>query len=698
MGYCGILLTKTYLCINNPVNRNMRKLTLSIISFLALIIPFGGKAQINTDQVIQIGRNALYFEDYVLSIQYFNQVIAAKPYLAQPYFYRALAKFNLDDLQGAEQDATTAIEHNPFIVDAYEIRGVARQNLGKAQEAIADYDQALSMLPENRGLLYNKALAQESIRDYDGAAASYATLIAAYPSWDAAYIGRAKLSLAMADTIAAIEDINRAIEMNPNAVNALIMRADISINRSQDYRQALDDMDRAIKLQPRQSGLFVNRAFLRYKLDDYFGAMSDYDYALQLEPLNNVALFNRSLLRMEVRDYNNALSDLNQVLALNPDDYRALYNRTIAHRELHDYRSALTDINRLISVFPDLAAAYFLRFDIKQRLNDRSAQHDYEKSLALAKQRIKRDGANPTASELFGSGSDKHGDESEPQEVVAARFSQLITISDNTEMEQEYNNKNIRGRVQDRNISIEPEPIFVATYYSSPTELKPTGEYLKEIDDVNSTHALNYVLQVTNHEATLTDTEEINKHFQSIEYYNSYLSTHAPRAIDYFGRGMNQMTLHNYNAAVADFKQALNIAPDFTLAQFMTAVGKYRQLVTDAAVAVPGSETIGKDASLLRARFQDVISEFEATLKLSPEMSVAYYNMGVVFIAMQDFTSALSAFNKAIECNKDFGEAYYNRGYVYFTLGNRAAGSADLSRAGQLGVAPSYNLLKRMSN
>lgn len=47
-----------------------------------------------------IGRNALYFEDYVLSIQYFNQVINAKPYLSDPYFYRGLAKINLDDFQG----------------------------------------------------------------------------------------------------------------------------------------------------------------------------------------------------------------------------------------------------------------------------------------------------------------------------------------------------------------------------------------------------------------------------------------------------------------------------------------------------------------------------------------------------------------------------------------------------------------------
>ena len=67
------------------------------LAILFLCCFSSAKAQINTDQVLQIGRNALYFEDYILSIQYFNQVIAAKPYLAQPYFFRALAKSNLDD-------------------------------------------------------------------------------------------------------------------------------------------------------------------------------------------------------------------------------------------------------------------------------------------------------------------------------------------------------------------------------------------------------------------------------------------------------------------------------------------------------------------------------------------------------------------------------------------------------------------------
>ena len=73
-----------------------------------------------------IARNALYFEDYVLSIQYFNQVINAKPYLYEPYFFRALAKVNLEDYQGAEADCDEAIKRNPFVVGAYQVRGLAR--------------------------------------------------------------------------------------------------------------------------------------------------------------------------------------------------------------------------------------------------------------------------------------------------------------------------------------------------------------------------------------------------------------------------------------------------------------------------------------------------------------------------------------------------------------------------------------------
>ena len=114
--------------------------------FLLVMCPLMGWAQINTDRVMTVGRNALYFEDYVLSIQYFNQVINAKPYLADPYFFRGLAKINLDDFQGAENDCSEAIERNPFVVSAYQVRGLARIQQDNLAGAIEDYRKALDKI------------------------------------------------------------------------------------------------------------------------------------------------------------------------------------------------------------------------------------------------------------------------------------------------------------------------------------------------------------------------------------------------------------------------------------------------------------------------------------------------------------------------------------------------------------------------
>ena len=107
-------------------------------------------------------------------------------------------------------------------------------------------------------------------------------LIKHHPRFDSGYLGRAKLYLSIKDTAKAISDIDKALEINKNAVNGYVMRADIAINSHGDYQKALEDMNEAIKLQPRYAGYFINRAFLRHQTDDYYGAMSDYDYACLL--------------------------------------------------------------------------------------------------------------------------------------------------------------------------------------------------------------------------------------------------------------------------------------------------------------------------------------------------------------------------------------------------------------------------------
>src|SRR5574344_2490229 len=123
-----------------------RKLLISLLAFS----PLAASAQFNTDRVMIIGQSALYYEDYVLSIQYFNQVISVKPYLYEPWYYRGVAKYYLDDFRGAEDDCTEAIKRNPFVTDIYTLRGLCRIQQNNFTGAIDDYVVALKYNPEDK--------------------------------------------------------------------------------------------------------------------------------------------------------------------------------------------------------------------------------------------------------------------------------------------------------------------------------------------------------------------------------------------------------------------------------------------------------------------------------------------------------------------------------------------------------------------
>lgn len=311
------------------------------------------------------------------------------------------------------------------------------------------------------------------------------------------------------------------------------------------------------------------------------------------------------------------------------------------------------------------------------------AERDYNRALAMAKN-LKTPSDSPIAGNATPQGATSRGDDASEAkkneetltpEAVAKRFTALRTVESSIEMEGDYNNKNIRGRVQDRSRRIELEPMFALSYYTSPTELKPSAYYIKEIDDVNATRMLRFVVQLSNDDITLDDEANINRHFQSIDYYNSYIATHPPRAIDYFGRAMDFIVLRDYSSAVADLTRALELTPDFALGYFQRSNARYKSIQSGNVA----------DGAARQAEMRAVIADLDKAIELSPRMAFAYYNRGNIMAEAGDYTSALLAYNKAIELKPDLGEAYYNRGYVYFQLGDRDRGRRISLRPVSLG-------------
>ncbi|HQG68606.1 MAG TPA: tetratricopeptide repeat protein, partial [Paludibacteraceae bacterium] len=188
-----------------------------LLFFTGLLFSFAAQAQWNTDRIMDIGKNAFYFEDYVLSIQYFNQVIKIKPYLSEPYIYRAMAKIQLGDYQGADEDCTQAIEKNPFVPQAYYARGFARLKMNFCNEAIDDFSKALEFSPGNIYLLGYRLMARDQCSDYAGALNDVNEYLKLSPKSTELYYEKGRILLALKDTVEAEQCFDKYIQLNENS-------------------------------------------------------------------------------------------------------------------------------------------------------------------------------------------------------------------------------------------------------------------------------------------------------------------------------------------------------------------------------------------------------------------------------------------------------------------------------------------------
>lgn len=649
-----------------------------IFSKIILLLLLGSsvcstQAQVNAEQVMTIGRNVLSMEDYLLAIQYFNQAIKGKPYLADPYYYRGIAKLSLDDYEGAINDETLALERNKFKSEAYKVRGFALQNIGKDSLALIDYDKGLEYNPTDRYFLFYKAVAETSLKRFDKADSTFSVLLKGNPRFEDAWCARARLNLLKGDTVASLSDIDKTLSLSKSVTNAYLLRAQINADRK-NWTDALSDINDAIRLNPDQTDLYVNRAFLRYNNEDFFGAMADYNYALEIDPLNSAALFNRGLLRFEVKELDNAVGDFSKVLQLEPDNFFSRYNRGLVRLELGDYREAISDFNIIAGKYPSFYPVYYAIAECSRNLGDMQAVgRNVRKAESLVKNYVADPDRHPLDRPKIAAGKyrDANADNVSEDEVME-RFNQLVTTSSPSQTQLSFNDK-IKGRVQDRSLAISPEPLFVLTFNSPELSLQNRSNYYRELDDINLRRYLSNKIYLISADPSPRDENTIAETFALEHQLNDIISGSNPRPVDFLARGIVRSMLKNYDGAESDLSTAIDMTDSFISAFISRSF--IRMMKGDRSAA---------------------IADIDAVLEINPDLAYAWFNKGWILYNGNDFTAAIQAYSNAIESDPSLGPAYYNRGLAYLSAGNRPAAFSDLSKAGELGVLPSYSVLKRM--
>lgn len=660
----------------------IKKLLYIVCAFLPLSL----SAQINTDRVMTIGRNALYFEDYVLSIQYFNQVISAKPYLAEPYFYRGLAKMNLDDFQGAEADCSEAIERNPFVVNAYRIRGISRIRQKNYKGAIQDYERALKLEPENISLWHNLALCRMRESDYAQARADLDTLIRISPRYTDAYLMRTEVSLKQKDTLLAMTDADKAIEMDRYNPDTWASRGMLFLQRSK-YQDAESDLTEAIRLSVRNAGLYINRALARYHQNNLRGAMKDYDIALDIDRDNFIGHYNRGLLRAQVGDDNRAIEDFDFVLSVEPDNMMATFNRGLLRDKTGDYQGAVNDFSAVLDEYPNFLAGYQYRAQVLRKMGElHRAEADEFKVLKA--QLDAQNGVKKTQT----ASADKTRKKSDKN----MNNYRKIIVADNEEEESKYKT-DYRGRVQDKNITILPQPMYVLSYYERQEEVKRQVNFSKYIDDLNNRHVLPQRLLITNTEASLTE-QQVKQHFAAIDEESAAIMNDPDNALHYYRRALDFYLVQDFDSALKDLDDAIERDSTFFPAYFTRAVVHYKQIEYRKRDVGYEIEDLNDKRPQVRGIDYAVIrDDLDKVISLAPDFVYAYYNRANILVSMKDYRGALVDYNKAIELDSRFSDAYYNRGLTNIFLGNNRQGIQDLSKAGELGIFAAYNVIKRFT-
>ncbi len=146
-----------------------------------------------------------------------------------------------------------------------------------------------------------------------------------------AQAGLAWLSAGAGAGASARAALSAAIGITPNDPELFIDRGQAFIEMGDDWA-AVDDFDRALELDPRRLDALLLRAGAYYRLDALDLAMEDANRAVALAPLNTDARIERSAIREKKADRAGAREDLLTVLRLAPDSPAAIIARSALER------------------------------------------------------------------------------------------------------------------------------------------------------------------------------------------------------------------------------------------------------------------------------------------------------------------------------------------------------------------------------
>jgi len=181
----------------------------------------------------------------------------------------------------------------------------------------------------------------------------------------------------------AISDCSKAIEIDPNYVNAYSYRA-LAYSNLKKYDQAIADYTKGIELVPTIMLSYINRGIMYSNQNKYDLAIADLTKAIDINPKEPLAYLNRGFAYASKGNSDLAMIDCNKARELGEKGWDMYYCLGFVFNAQQKYDLALTNINEAIELSPSELGPYLTRGSIygAQQKND-LAIFDYTKVIEI---------------------------------------------------------------------------------------------------------------------------------------------------------------------------------------------------------------------------------------------------------------------------------------------------------------------------
>lgn len=169
----------------------------------------------------------------------------------------------------------------------------------------------------------------------------FTDLVKKYPNQAHAHFILAKNLIDVPDLNAALESMNRSIELDPKISESYFYRGNIYYGR-QNYSAALNDYLKAVELNPKYSEAYYNIGVTYNTTNKFQESIEPLTKAISLVP-NEYMYQTRASSFFNLRKLQEAVDDYSKAIAINPKAGQAYFNRGATYLNMQQKSNACAD-------------------------------------------------------------------------------------------------------------------------------------------------------------------------------------------------------------------------------------------------------------------------------------------------------------------------------------------------------------------